>query len=221
MIPGSLPRLPRRSLMIRRSLAGALTALAALTCAPPASAYPVDCAILLCLAGGFPPSEPCLRAKAVMMQRILSIPFQPPLQIWNCPLQASSWSDGPDTGVNEIRSGTTIGWDPDPSGIVERAAGSGMDFSGPEYAFLRSLRVIRLQYRQQMGTDGFCAREPRIAIGRYDRRADFHWGPGRTADIPRTSDFRPGPGCRPYAYRSIMIDWQDVSGNPGFEEVRY
>lgn len=51
-----------------------------------AEAYQVDCAILLCLSGGFPPSEPCAHARTVFIQRITPFPIEPPLQIWNCPL---------------------------------------------------------------------------------------------------------------------------------------
>ena len=53
---------------------------------PPARAYPIDCAILLCLAGGFPPSAECTAAKATMIRRITPWPVTPPLQLWNCPL---------------------------------------------------------------------------------------------------------------------------------------
>lgn len=53
----------------------------------PAMAYPVDCAILLCLAGGFPASVECARARAVMIARITPWPIEPPLQIWNCPMR--------------------------------------------------------------------------------------------------------------------------------------
>ncbi|NBZ89215.1 hypothetical protein GV832_16620 [Rhodobacteraceae bacterium CYK-10] len=50
-------------------------------------AYPVDCAILLCLAGGFPASIECAHARAVMIARITPWPIEPPLQIWNCPMR--------------------------------------------------------------------------------------------------------------------------------------
>ena len=53
----------------------------------PATAYPVDCAILLCLAGGFPASIECAHARAVMIARITPWPIEPPLQIWNCPMR--------------------------------------------------------------------------------------------------------------------------------------
>ena len=55
----------------------------------PAAAYPVDCAILLCLAGGWPASAECAHARAVFIRRITPWPIEPPLQIWNCPMRAS------------------------------------------------------------------------------------------------------------------------------------
>ncbi|WP_127116224.1 hypothetical protein [Shimia sediminis] len=55
----------------------------------PASAYQVDCAILLCLAGGWPASAPCAHAKAVFIRRITPWPIEPPLQIWRCPMRAA------------------------------------------------------------------------------------------------------------------------------------
>ena len=55
----------------------------------PAASYPVDCAILLCLAGGWPASAECTHAKAVFIRRITPYPVEPPLQIWQCPMGAS------------------------------------------------------------------------------------------------------------------------------------
>ncbi|WP_273794973.1 hypothetical protein [Brucella intermedia] len=49
--------------------------------------YPIDCAIVLCMAGGFPASTECLAAKAEVVRRITPIPVEPPLQIWRCPMQ--------------------------------------------------------------------------------------------------------------------------------------
>lgn len=54
-----------------------------------AQTYPIDCAILLCLSGGFPPSVPCGLARAEFIRRITPWPIEPPLQIWRCPLGAS------------------------------------------------------------------------------------------------------------------------------------
>lgn len=74
-----------------RSLAiTASTALAGLLGTTPAQAYPIDCAILLCLAGGFPASTECMAAKAEMIRRITPWPIEPPLQLWRCPMGMSA-----------------------------------------------------------------------------------------------------------------------------------
>ena len=54
-----------------------------------AQTYQIDCAILLCLAGGWPASKPCARARAEFIRRITPWPVEPPLQIWRCPMGAS------------------------------------------------------------------------------------------------------------------------------------
>lgn len=54
-----------------------------------ASAYEVDCAILLCLSGGWPATAECNQARAVFIQRITPWPIEPPLQIWRCPMGAA------------------------------------------------------------------------------------------------------------------------------------
>ncbi len=54
-----------------------------------AQGYQIDCAILLCLAGGWPASEPCARARAEFIRRITPWPIEPPLQIWRCPMGAA------------------------------------------------------------------------------------------------------------------------------------
>ena len=54
-----------------------------------ASAYEVDCAILLCLSGGWPASAECNHARAVFIQRITPWPIEPPLQLWRCPMGAA------------------------------------------------------------------------------------------------------------------------------------
>lgn len=54
-----------------------------------AQTYAIDCAILLCLAGGWPASVPCTLARAEFIRRITPWPIEPPLQIWRCPMGAS------------------------------------------------------------------------------------------------------------------------------------
>ncbi|NDV53064.1 hypothetical protein [Salipiger sp. PrR003] len=54
-----------------------------------ARAYQIDCAILLCLSGGWPASVPCVAAKTEFIRRITPSPIEPPLQIWRCPMHAT------------------------------------------------------------------------------------------------------------------------------------
>ena len=76
--------------MTRLRAAATLAATAvSLSLATPAAAYPVDCAILLCLAGGWPASAECAHARTVFIARITPWPIEPPLQIWNCPMRAT------------------------------------------------------------------------------------------------------------------------------------
>lgn len=60
-----------------------------------AQTYPIDCAILLCLSGGWPASAPCSRARAEFIRRITPWPVEPPLQIWRCPMGVSYELDRP------------------------------------------------------------------------------------------------------------------------------
>lgn len=75
-----------------RSTAIAATAAFAAYVATPtnARAYQVDCAILLCLSGGWPASVECAHARAVFIRRITPWPVEPPLQIWRCPMSMSA-----------------------------------------------------------------------------------------------------------------------------------
>lgn len=58
-----------------------------------AQTYQIDCAILLCLSGGWPASVPCARARAEFIRRITPWPVEPPLQIWRCPMGVSYLTD--------------------------------------------------------------------------------------------------------------------------------
>lgn len=58
--------------------------------------YPIDCAIALCLPGGFPASTACTRAKAEVIRRITPFPIEPPLQLWRCPMNTGASFPGLD-----------------------------------------------------------------------------------------------------------------------------
>ena len=93
-MPSEVPREPEGLLYfghaMKRGAATALTCTSLLLAAPPAAqAYQVDCAILICLAGGWPGSAECNEARSVFISRITPWPVEPPLQIWNCPLSVA------------------------------------------------------------------------------------------------------------------------------------
>ncbi|WP_159811095.1 hypothetical protein [Litoreibacter roseus] len=54
----------------------------------PAKAYDMDCAILLCMAGGFPESAVCAAAHTEMIRRVTPWPSKPPFGV--CSYSASS-----------------------------------------------------------------------------------------------------------------------------------
>ncbi|WP_170432278.1 hypothetical protein [Ruegeria arenilitoris] len=77
--------------MFRLKLLGCTSAIA-LGFTAPAYAYPIDCAIFLCLAGGWPSSPDCNVAQTEFIRRITPLPVEPPLQLWRCPMGATSGS---------------------------------------------------------------------------------------------------------------------------------
>ena len=87
---------------MKSTLIAAVVAIAGTASPAPvvAQSYPIDCAILLCLAGGWPASVPCARARAEFIRRITPWPVEPPLQIWNCPMHAA-FRIGPDDPAAE------------------------------------------------------------------------------------------------------------------------
>ncbi|MCE6958109.1 hypothetical protein LAZ40_03440 [Cereibacter sphaeroides] len=107
---------------LRKVALGAALGVGAFAGVPhPAGAYPIDCAILLCMAGGFPASAECAAAKREVIRRITPHPVEPPLQLWNCPMNvdpevassiglapASLGSDGLTSEVRGIRDAIEI-----------------------------------------------------------------------------------------------------------------
>lgn len=67
-----------------------------------AQTYQIDCAILLCLSGGWPASIPCARARAEFIRRITPWPVEPPLQIWRCPMGVSYLTDQTESDFGRI-----------------------------------------------------------------------------------------------------------------------
>ena len=220
--------------------------------------YPIDCAILLCLSGGWPASVPCARARAEFIRRITPWPVEPPLQIWRCPMGASydgparsrptdriydALFGGPGTPPN---SSTPLLNHASKASDMLRLKGSDavwgnlvradyalhliedradIDISGPEFNFVRSIRVfdIRYAWQRESGEDGNCNRSATIALGTYGTQGDFSWQRSSPAALPaaHTGLERWGEHCPSIYHRSVFVDWRDYGGNYGFEQVNY
>lgn len=226
-----------------------------------ANEYQIDCAILLCLSGGWPASTPCARARAEFIRRITPWPVEPPLQIWRCPMGASLQSYGvkepkpfllealaPDlthrqqsVPQNPVtltwplrlpafhrRGGTSVERLPDDFALTpaQSAPSADIDISGPEFNFVRSIRVYDVSYARQheSGRDGDCNRSFSMRIGTYGTQGDFRWSRGSSpSQLPaaHVGLERYGEHCPDIFHRSVFVDWRDYEGNYGFEQVNY
>ncbi len=213
-----------------------------------AQTYQIDCAILLCLSGGWPASVPCARARAEFIRRVTPWPIEPPLQIWRCPMGASydpvatsenrdrfydilftsrnrprpllSPANKPLTTENAVLN--PAGPIPDilPEGFVLQLVQdrADIDISGPEFNFVRSIRVYDVLIDDDRD-DGDCDRYARVRIGSYDTQGGFSWNRANRSAIP-TAFGRTSHGCSLFA-RAVFVEWRDYVGNYGFERVDY
>ncbi len=214
---------------MKRHLPALLLSLALSTAVvSPAAAYPVDCAILLCLAGGWPASAECAHARAVFIRRITPWPIEPPLQIWRCPMGASFTAPAPLSPMERLydivfRDGPQLSVPRDPLPLVrvqsdERAD---VDISGDAFDFVRSIRVFHIQFSQRQNRDGDCITSDSTRLGSYGVQGDYHWTRSSVAQVPPASDLPNTGHCNWVSYRAVFVDWRDHEGNYGFEEVRY
>jgi hypothetical protein len=192
----------------------------------PAVAYPVDCAIMLCLAGGWPASAECAHARAVFIRRITPWPIEPPLQIWNCPMRASARKSSTFERFFDVAAAAAT-----PEQMISRtletmqlrwmAGQADVDISNPAFDFVRSIRVFEISFQQRRGADDDCNILSAIHEGRYGSQGEYRRRRAEPASVPKASDLRPPPDCREYLHRSVFVEWRDVSGAYDHEEVHY
>ncbi|WP_338092641.1 hypothetical protein [Salipiger mangrovisoli] len=240
-----------------RKIAGAAILASELAIGAPrtAQAYQVDCAILICLAGGWPSTAECAEARETFIERITPSPIEPPLQIWNCPLGASYDRDRdqtplprlvpiaarsapdvhePGTAVLPSVLGQTLGaLSTDPMTALALAAQDGnqshaanVDISGPEFDFVRSIRVyhVALARQREIGSEeSHCRRTQNVQIGTYGEHGAFGWSDSSVDDLPAAFEGLDGWGedCPSIHARAVFVDWRDYSGSYGFEQVNY
>ncbi len=223
-----------------------------------AQTYPIDCAILLCLSGGWPASVPCARARAEFIRRITPWPVEPPLQIWRCPMGASYEADQPSNSPDHIFEAFFKSNSARPrqsfathevAGLDERIEAAwrtpeapdylvpadqalrlvqdraDIDISGPEFNFVRSIRVFDVRYARQheSGRDGDCNRSATVVLGTYGTQGGFAWQRSSITALPaaHVGLERWGQNCPGIYHRSVFVDWRDYEGNYGFEQVNY
>ncbi len=222
-----------------------------------AQTYQIDCAILLCLSGGWPASVPCSRARAEFIRRITPWPVEPPLQIWRCPMGASFGVDSatrPRAQFFDIYSNerpplpqsfptASEHFNVEANPAVIRLIGSqgtalpeglalhlvqnraDIDISGPEFNFVRSIRVFDVRYARQHESDrdGDCNRSATVVLGTYGTQGAFSWSRSSLTALPgaHVGLERWGQNCPSIYHRSVFVDWRDYEGNYGFEQVIY
>lgn len=223
-----------------------------------AQTYPIDCAILLCLSGGWPASVPCARARAEFIRRITPWPIEPPLQIWRCPMGASYETSPPAGNADRIFNAffqTNIARPrqsfPSPNvadfvGPIEAAwrtpdankdlvladrarrlvqDRANIDISGPEFDFIRTIRVFQVLHASQYeaGSEGGCERSAKILLGTYGIQGDFSWHRSSPEQLPAAHVGLESWGsiCPHINHRSVFVEWRDFEGNYGFEQVKY
>jgi hypothetical protein len=192
----------------------------------PAAAYPVDCAILLCLAGGWPASAECAHARAVFIRRITPWPIEPPLQIWNCPMRASFQQE--EYSMERLFDISVRG---EPTPLVsipempwalqlvqDRAD---VDISDPAFDFVRSIRVFEITYQQRRNQHGDCNSWGVVYVGTYGSQGDYSRRRSSVSAVPAASDLAVPADCRDYRHRSVFVEWRDYEGSYGHEEVHY
>lgn len=192
----------------------------------PAAAYPVDCAILLCLAGGWPASAECAHARALFIRRITPWPIEPPLQIWNCPMRASFRSEGRpverlfDIALRE-EVVPMVSVPEEPMGLQLVQDRADVDISDPAFDFVRSIRVFEITYRQSRGSDGDCNSWGTVYLGTYGNQGEYRRRRSNVIAVPAASDLDVPAGCGNYWHRSVFVEWRDFERAYGHEEVHY
>jgi len=209
-----------------RTVTALVATAASLALSAPAQAYPVDCAILLCLAGGWPASVECAHARTVFIRRITPWPIEPPLQIWNCPMRVSYPAlSSVERLVDVAASARNLEYMAPRAQDAQLpqpvAAQADVDISDPVFDFVRSIHVFEIGYSQRRNRDGDCIVSVAIRRGSYGAQGDYRRQRSNVAAVPVASGFDIPALCRNYRYRSVFVEWRDQGGTYGHEEVHY
>lgn len=185
----------KRSLVLAAAgaLAGATASVA------PAQAYPIDCAILLCMAGGFPASVECTRAKAEVIRRITPWPVEPPLQLWRCPMSISR-EDAALAGIALPSLG--------PDGLTPEVRG-----------YRDGIEIYHVRFTRTFDREAGEWVNDRTQVGGYAKDGSFAWGGGSFATGPEW--LAEAVGGRRVPIRECVSEYHDGGGCRLYKIVRY
>ena len=101
-----------------------------------------------------------------------------------------------------------------------------VDISGPEFNFVRSIRVFDVRFASQrtVGENDQCRRYALVYLGTYGRQGEFSWASPHQRLYPMLMSGRVlegGADCPSVYNRSVFVDWRDYAGTYGFEQVNY
>lgn len=184
------------------------------------AAYQIDCAILLCLARGFPPSEPCTRARAEMIRRIMLWPIEPPLQLWRCPMRAGLPMSEP-AGSLVTEAVFVPRPTPDLMNTPQVPSRRWEAFGADVTDHVMAIRVYDLTYRRHRNRDGDCIVSANLRMGTYNRSWNFHWGRAALTMSPDWFFDTHYTTCSGACFRGIGMEWRDREEVKRTEVVRY
>ncbi len=181
---------------VRTLIAASLASLTFFS-AKPARAYDMDCAIMLCMAGGFPSSAVCAAAYAEMIRRITPWPSRPPFGI--CTFAAVPVALGGPGGEGEL------------------------DISTPDYAWLRKTRVLWWRSRHwDSGRDDQEYWSWSLRSCDHENRNCRYLSRGFSSTSPWPDSFTtengqviapPDSGRWWFFSRAVMVEYGDYEGN--------
>lgn len=100
-----------------------------------------------------------------------------------------------------------------------------IDISGPEFNFVRSIRVFDVRYARQHESerDNNCNHSANVVLGTYGIHGDFTWQRSSVTALPidHVGLERWGEHCPSIFHRSVFVEWRDYKGNYGFEQINY
>lgn len=162
------------------------------------SAYPIDCAILLCVAGGFPASAECAAAHAELIRRITPWPVEPPLQLWRCPMAGA-------TTTPDIESGTET--------YDTRSYHGGIEV----------WQLSKHSIRNSGGVEVYktALRHFYSDSGAFHRESALETGVPRWVDVQLEAQIGARMSDENGSFRGVLIRIQDYQGTPAYEWVAY